>query len=91
MGSIENLYKYTEEEIITSISIPKNIHDDIKNRHWKLKDLLISGYYARKDEPIWKERVRVLEEKLAKVTEKLHEFTKKSWELEEKLQNLEKR
>lgn len=91
MEQQENVNEYTKNEISTSISIPKNIHADIKINGWGFKDLLISGYFARKNEPIWKERVRELEEKLTKLAVKLQEVTQNNWILTEKIQNLEKK
>lgn len=80
--------RYAEKDIRTSLTIPEKIYKDIKINHWTLKDLLISGYFARKSEPVWKDRIRELEEKLMKITQKLQDYTQKSWEMEEKLRKL---
>lgn len=71
-----------------STTIPIEIYEEAKKRHFKWNDLLITGFQARIDSPKWQERQRDTEEKVIKLAQKVTELTQKNWELLEKIQKI---
>lgn len=72
-----------------STTIPEEVQKEAKKNKFKWNDLLITGFYARINNPNWQDRVRDSEEKIAKLTQKVADLSKNNWELQEKLRNLE--